>query len=211
MEEPQAGILADGPRWDITSVPVLANHQTTEEAFKRTPAQPRSYTKHMRAPSYNSLIEHSQLPITTGNDYWFKPPSFEVLHYALGNQNIYATICPFSSWWISELFLSLCYYNSDLTNILILALDACVNFSRMVTGGLVNTSSSITLQHIKLLSKMLMPTYIPTAVYALLLSYIFPNTWDFNLFASPLGTKESYYIHPFVPLNFVLFAWINAK
>ena len=78
--------------------------------------------------------------------------------------------------WISGLFLSLCYYNSDLTNILIPALDACVNFSRMVTGGLANMSSSIMLQHIKLFSKMLMPPYIPTAVYTLLLSHIFPNT-----------------------------------
>ena len=77
---------------------------------------------------------------------------------------------------LSGLFLSLCYYNNDLTNILIPALDACVNFSRMITGGLANTTSSIMLQHIKLFSKMLMPAYIPTAVYTLLLSYIFPNT-----------------------------------
>lgn len=102
------------------------------------------------------------------------------------------------------LLLSLCCYNSDSMNILIHVLCAHVSFSRRVIAGLESMSSSVTPQPMKLYSKMVIPTNIPTAVYILLLLQIFPN---FNFLCQSTGNKAVLvYMYPFVPYNFVLFA-----
>lgn len=91
----------------------------------------------MRAPEVQPRSNWAQSTPRTmrDNDYWFKPPSFKVIHYyALNNQNIYAIISPFFNWCMFGLSPSLCCCNSDPVNILMHVPCACARFSRRVTA-----------------------------------------------------------------------------